>query len=43
MGIVGVSFGMARYGYGLLLPDVRKDYGLGPVLLGAIATGSYVA
>jgi len=34
---------MARYGYGLLLPDVRKDYGLGPVLLGAIATGSYVA
>ena len=34
---------MARYGYGLLLPDVRQDYGLGPAVLGAIATGSYVA
>jgi predicted MFS family arabinose efflux permease len=43
VGIVGVSFGMARYGYGLLLPDVRQDYGLGPAVLGAIATGSYVA
>ncbi len=41
--VVGVSFGMARYGYGLLLPDVRRDYGLGPATLGAIATGSYVA
>ena len=41
--IVGVCFGMARYGYGLLLPDVRRDYGLGPAMLGALATGSYVA
>jgi predicted MFS family arabinose efflux permease len=43
VGMVGVSFGMARYGYGLLLPDIRRDYGFGPALLGAIATGSYVA
>jgi predicted MFS family arabinose efflux permease len=42
VGIVGVSFGMARYGYGLLLPDIRRDYDLGPALLGAIGTGSYV-
>lgn len=34
---------MARYGYGLLLPDMRADYGLGPAQLGAIASGSYVA
>ncbi|MEA2186062.1 MAG: hypothetical protein QOK16_1073 [Solirubrobacteraceae bacterium] len=33
---------MARYGYGLLLPDVRREYGLDPALLGAIATGSYI-
>ncbi len=40
--IVGVTFGMARYGYGLLLPDIRREYGLGPGTLGAIATGAYV-
>lgn len=43
VGIVGVCFGMARYGYGLLAPDVHRDYGLGPAMLGAIASGSYVA
>jgi predicted MFS family arabinose efflux permease len=41
IGLVGVSFGMARYGYGLLLPDIRRDFGLGPALLGLIGTGSY--
>jgi predicted MFS family arabinose efflux permease len=41
--IVGVCYGMARYGYGLLLPDVRRDYHLGPALLGAIGTASYAA
>jgi predicted MFS family arabinose efflux permease len=41
IGIVGVCFGMARYGYGLLLPDVRRDYGLSPAFLGAVGTGSY--
>jgi predicted MFS family arabinose efflux permease len=40
-GLVGVSFGMARYGYGLLLPDIRRGFGLGPALLGLIGTGSY--
>jgi predicted MFS family arabinose efflux permease len=38
---VGVSFGFARYGYGLLLPDIRAAYGLSSAALGAIATGSY--
>jgi len=43
IGIVGVCFGMARYGYGLLLPDVRRDYGLSPATLGAVAMASYLA
>jgi MFS family permease len=40
-GVVGVTYGMARYGYGLLLPAIRDDYRLGPGSLGAIGTGSY--
>lgn len=43
IGVVGVSFGMARYGYGLLLPDIRATYGLTSGALGLIAAGSYVA
>lgn len=43
IGVVGVSFGMARYGYGLLLPDIRATYGLSSGALGLIAAGSYVA
>lgn len=39
---VGAAFGFARYGYGLLLPDIRADYALSSAALGAIATGSYV-
>ena len=40
--VVGVSFGMARYGYGLLLPDIRAAYGLSSGELGLIGAGSYV-
>jgi len=43
IGVVGVCFGMARYGYGLLLPDIRRDYELSAGLLGAIGTASYIA
>jgi predicted MFS family arabinose efflux permease len=43
IGVVGAAFGMARYGYGLLLPDIRADYGLATAELGVIAAGSYVA
>src|ERR687898_1237295 len=43
IGVVGASFGMARYGYGLLLPDIRSSYGLSSGPLGLIAAGSYVA
>jgi predicted MFS family arabinose efflux permease len=34
---------MARYGYGLVLPDIGRDYNLRADALGAIATGGYAA
>lgn len=40
---VGTAFGLARYGYGLLLPDIRAELRLGTPALGAIGTGSYAA
>jgi predicted MFS family arabinose efflux permease len=41
--MVGVSFGLARYGYGLLLPEMRSDFDLSSAAFGLIATGSYAA
>ena len=43
IGMVGTAYGMARYGYGLLLPDIRRDLGLSTAALGAIAAGSYAS
>jgi len=40
---VATAFGMARYGYGLLLPDIQDDLALGATALGAIGTLGYVA
>lgn len=40
---VAVSYGFARYGYGLFLPELRDAFGLATVALGLIASGSYVA
>ena len=39
--VVGVAFGMARYAYGLTLPDVRSEFGLSELLLGLIAGGTF--
>ena len=39
---VATAFGMARYGYGLLLPDIQDDLALGVSTLGAIGTLAYV-
>lgn len=39
---VATAFGMARYGYGLLLPDIQDDLMLGATTLGAIGTLGYV-
>ena len=43
IGVVGVTFGMARYGFGLLAPDIRADFGLTSGALGLLAAASYVA
>ncbi len=43
IGAVGTAFGMARYGYGLLLPDIQRSYRLSASTLGAIGAGSYGA
>jgi predicted MFS family arabinose efflux permease len=39
--VVGVAFGMARYAYGLTLPDVRSEFGLSELLLALIASGTF--
>jgi predicted MFS family arabinose efflux permease len=43
IGVVAVTFGMARYGFGLLAPDIRTDFGLSSAALGLLAAASYVA
>lgn len=43
IGVVGVSFGMARYGFGLLAPDIRASFSLSSATLGLLAAASYVA
>lgn len=40
---VATAFGMARYGYGLLLPDIQDDLGLTAAVLGTIGALAYVA
>lgn len=40
---VATAFGMARYGYGLLLPEIQDDLALAATTLGAIGTLAYVA
>ena len=41
--MVGVSFGMARYGLGLLAPDIRATFHLSSASLGLLAAASYIA
>ncbi|MGH3666515.1 MAG: MFS transporter, partial [Egibacteraceae bacterium] len=39
---VAVSYGFARYGYGLLLPEMRVDLDLSTEALGLVASAGYV-
>ncbi len=39
--VVGVTFGMARYAYGLTMPQVTKDLGLSPGAAGTIAGAAF--
>lgn len=41
--IVGVSYGLARYTYGLFVPEIGRAFELGPLALGAMASASYGA
>ena len=38
---IAVAFGPARNGFGLFLPDVRREFGLSTELSGLVAGGSY--
>lgn len=39
---VGVSFGFARYGYGLFLPEIRAEFGLSVSAVGLVGSATYV-
>ncbi|MDB4837317.1 MFS transporter [Marinomonas sp.] len=39
--VVGTTFGIARYGYGLFLPQAQETFHIGPILQGTIGSGSY--
>src|SRR4051812_49643414 len=41
--MIAVTFGLARYGYGLLLPDMKADIGIGPSTAGLISSIGYLA
>ena len=40
--LVGTTYGLARYAYGLFLPQLDATFDLGPTLSGTIGAGSYV-
>jgi predicted MFS family arabinose efflux permease len=40
---IAVAFGLARYGYGLFLPEFRDEFGLSTEVLGFIAAGAYAS
>ena len=39
--VVGVAFGMARYAYGLTLPDIRLELQLSELVLGLVASATF--
>lgn len=39
--VVAVGYGLARYTYGLFVPEIRAELGLSTELIGLIASGSY--
>lgn len=41
--MIALTFGLARYGYGLLLPDMKDDIGIGPSAAGLISSLGYVS
>ncbi len=43
VGMIAVTFGLARYGYGLLLPKMQSELGMDARTGGLITSGSYVS
>ena len=42
LALIAVTYGLARFAYGLFLPEIREAFDLSPSLLGFIGAGSYV-
>ena len=42
LAIVAVTFGLARYGFGLFVPDISRDLSLSSDIIGLIAGSSYI-
>jgi predicted MFS family arabinose efflux permease len=42
LAMIAVTYGLARFAYGLFLPDMREAFDLSPSLLGVIGAGSYL-
>lgn len=43
LSLIAVSYGLARFGYGLFVPVFRSEFALDAATTGAIAAGSYVS
>ncbi|WP_299957254.1 MFS transporter [uncultured Modestobacter sp.] len=41
--VIAVTYGLARYGYGLYLPQFRSAFGIGPGTAGVLAAAGYLA
>lgn len=41
--MIAVTFGLARYGYGLLLPEMRSEFSISAGTAGLISSGSYAS
>jgi predicted MFS family arabinose efflux permease len=42
LAVIAVSYGFARYGFGLFVPQIRHEYGLSTSMLGMIGSATYV-
>jgi predicted MFS family arabinose efflux permease len=42
LAMIAVTYGLARFAYGLFLPEMRQAFGLSETLLGLIGAGSYL-
>ncbi|WP_280565353.1 YbfB/YjiJ family MFS transporter [Chromohalobacter sp. 48-RD10] len=40
--LIGTTYGLARFAYGLFLPSMREEVGLSATLAGVIGSGAYV-